>query len=85
MYSLTNPQLLVYLPSGPGTNHQGGKLKIGPDNRLYVVVGEMQREGQFKTSKAALLLMIQVSYLELILQMDHLVLAIHYQVSRLIL
>ena len=47
--SLTNPQLLVDLPSGPGTNHQGGKLKIGPDNQLYVVVGEMQREGQ--TSK----------------------------------
>ena len=46
--SLTNPQLLVDLPSGPGTNHQGGKLKIGPDNQLYVVVGEMQREGQLQ-------------------------------------
>jgi glucose/arabinose dehydrogenase len=44
--SLTNPQLLLDLPAGPGTNHQGGKLKIGPDNQLYVVVGEMQREGQ---------------------------------------
>ena len=46
--SLTNPQLLLDLPSGPGTNHQGGKLKIGPDNQLYVVVGEMQREGQLQ-------------------------------------
>jgi aldose sugar dehydrogenase len=46
--SLTNPQLLVDLPSGPGTNHQGGKLKIGPDNQLYIVVGEMQREGQLQ-------------------------------------
>ena len=46
--SLTNPQLLVDLPSGPGTNHQGGKLKIGPDNQLYVIVGEMQREGQLQ-------------------------------------
>jgi glucose/arabinose dehydrogenase len=46
--SLTNPQLLVDLPAGPGTNHQGGKLKIGPDNQLYVVVGEMQREGQLQ-------------------------------------
>ena len=44
--SLTNPQLLLDLPSGPGTNHQGGKLKIGPDNQLYVV--EMQREGQLQ-------------------------------------
>jgi glucose/arabinose dehydrogenase len=46
--ALTNPQLLVDLPAGPGTNHQGGKLKIGPDNQLYVIVGEMQREGQLQ-------------------------------------
>ena len=46
--SLTDPQLLLDLPSGPGTNHQGGKLKIGPDNQLYVIVGEMQREGQLQ-------------------------------------
>jgi aldose sugar dehydrogenase len=46
--SLTNPQLLVDLPSGPGTNHQGGKLKLGPDNQLYVIIGEMQREGQLQ-------------------------------------
>jgi aldose sugar dehydrogenase len=46
--SLTNPQLLVDLPAGPGTNHQGGKLRIGPDNQLYVIVGEMQREGQLQ-------------------------------------
>jgi len=46
--SLTNPQLLLDLPSGPGTNHQGGKIKIGPDNQLYVIVGEMQREGQLQ-------------------------------------
>jgi aldose sugar dehydrogenase len=46
--SLTNPQLLSDLPAGPGTNHQGGKLKIGPDSQLYVVVGEMQREGQLQ-------------------------------------
>ena len=46
--SLTNPQLIADLPAGPGTNHQGGKLKIGPDNQLYVIVGEMQREGQLQ-------------------------------------
>jgi aldose sugar dehydrogenase len=44
--SLINPQLILDVPSGPGTNHQGGKLKLGPDNQLYVIVGEMQREGQ---------------------------------------
>jgi glucose/arabinose dehydrogenase len=46
--SLTNPQLILDVPSGPGTNHQGGKLKLGPDNQLYVIVGEMQREGQLQ-------------------------------------
>jgi glucose/arabinose dehydrogenase len=45
---LTNPQLLLDLPAEPGTNHQGGKLKIGPDSQLYVVVGELQREGQLQ-------------------------------------
>ena len=83
--SLTNPQLLVDLPSGPGTNHQGGKLKIGPDNQAYVVVGEMQREGQLKISTMVRLLMIQVLYLELIPQMGPPVLATPYQVIQLIL
>jgi glucose/arabinose dehydrogenase len=46
--NLTDPQLLLDLPATPGTNHQGGKLKIGPDNQLYVVAGEMQREGQLQ-------------------------------------
>lgn len=46
--SLTDPQLLLDLPATPGTNHQGGKLKVGPDKQLYVVVGEMQREGQLQ-------------------------------------
>jgi glucose/arabinose dehydrogenase len=46
--SLTDPQLLLDLPATPGTNHQGGKLKIGPDKQLYVVAGEMQREGQLQ-------------------------------------
>jgi aldose sugar dehydrogenase len=49
--SLTKPHLLLDLPSGPGTNHQGGKIKIGPDNQLYVAVGEMQREGQLQNIK----------------------------------
>ena len=46
--SLINPTLVLDLPSGPGTNHQGGKMVMGSDGYLYVIVGEMQREGQLQ-------------------------------------
>ena len=46
--SLVNPTLILDLPAGPGTNHQGGKLVIGPDGYLYVIIGELQREGQLQ-------------------------------------
>ncbi|HKR73268.1 MAG TPA: PQQ-dependent sugar dehydrogenase, partial [Candidatus Nitrosocosmicus sp.] len=46
--SLSNPTIILDLPAGPGTNHQGGKVKIGPDNQLYSIVGELQREGQLQ-------------------------------------
>jgi glucose/arabinose dehydrogenase len=46
--SLVNPLLLLDLPAGPGTNHQGGKMVLGPDGYLYVVIGELQREGQLQ-------------------------------------
>jgi len=46
--SLSEPQLLLDLPATLGANHQGGKLKVGPDKQLYVLVGEMLREGQLQ-------------------------------------
>ena len=46
--SLVTPSLILDLPAGPGTNHQGGKLLIGPDGYLYGVIGELQREGQLQ-------------------------------------
>lgn len=46
--SLVNPTLILDLPAGPGTNHQGGKLIIGPDGYLYAIIGELQREGQLQ-------------------------------------
>ena len=49
--SLSNPKIILDLPAGPGTNHQGGKVKIGPDNQLYTIVGELQREGQLQNIK----------------------------------
>jgi aldose sugar dehydrogenase len=46
--SLVGASLILDLPAGPGTNHQGGKLAIGPDGYLYGVIGELQREGQLQ-------------------------------------
>ena len=39
--SLVNSKLILDLPAEPGPYHQGGKLKIGPDNNLYVVIGDL--------------------------------------------
>ncbi|MFI5424322.1 MAG: PQQ-dependent sugar dehydrogenase [Nitrososphaerales archaeon] len=39
---LVNRKLLLSLPSFPGLSHDGGVLKIGPDNKsLYVVIGNV--------------------------------------------
>jgi aldose sugar dehydrogenase len=38
---LVNPKLLLDLPSNPGPAHNGGIIKIGPDNNVYVVLGEL--------------------------------------------
>ena len=50
--ALVNPTLILDLPSKPGTNHQGGKMVIGPDRYLYAITGEMQRNGQLQNIKA---------------------------------
>jgi glucose/arabinose dehydrogenase len=42
---LVNPILLLDLPFLPGPSHNGGVLDIGPDNNLYLVVGDLNREG----------------------------------------
>jgi glucose/arabinose dehydrogenase len=38
---LINPKLLLDLPYLPGPAHNGGVVKIGPDNSVYVTVGEL--------------------------------------------
>lgn len=39
---LVNPRLILDLPAEPGPYHQGGKLKVGTDNKnLYAVIGDL--------------------------------------------
>src|SRR5262249_34049021 len=38
---LVNPKLLLDLPATPGPRHNGGAIIIGPDNNLYVPIGDL--------------------------------------------
>jgi glucose/arabinose dehydrogenase len=39
--TLINPKLLLDLPTRPGPSHNGGVVRIGPDNNVYVIVGDL--------------------------------------------
>jgi aldose sugar dehydrogenase len=51
---LVNPELLLDLPYLPGPAHNGGAISIGPDNNIYLAMGELtptsygQRDYRFK-------------------------------------
>jgi glucose/arabinose dehydrogenase len=38
---LINPKLLIDLPVTPGPNHNGGSVAIGPDNNVYLSIGDL--------------------------------------------
>ncbi|MGD1834403.1 MAG: PQQ-dependent sugar dehydrogenase [Nitrososphaeraceae archaeon] len=41
---LVNPVMLLDLPFLPGPSHNGGVLDLGPDNNLYLVIGDINRK-----------------------------------------
>jgi glucose/arabinose dehydrogenase len=42
---LVNPKLLLDLPASPGAIGNGGKIVIGPDNNVYVTIGNVGING----------------------------------------
>ncbi len=46
--ALVSPVLIVSLPVIPGPNHNGGVILFGPDGKLYVVIGDLNRNGQLQ-------------------------------------
>lgn len=39
--NLINQKLILDLPAIPGPNHNGGKITLGKDNNLYVIIGDL--------------------------------------------
>jgi glucose/arabinose dehydrogenase len=46
--ALVSPSLLLDLPATPGPNHDGGTMTFGPDGKLYIVIGDLNRDGQLQ-------------------------------------
>jgi glucose/arabinose dehydrogenase len=45
---LINPKLLLDLPALPGPRHAGGVVAIGPDNNVYVTIGDLDGTFRYK-------------------------------------
>jgi glucose/arabinose dehydrogenase len=46
--ALANPILILDLPATPGPNHDGGVITFGPDGKLYVIIGDLNRNGRLQ-------------------------------------
>ena len=52
-YKLRNPKLLFTAPTPNRYSHIGGGLQIGPDNNLYLTVGDMHGDQNKSTTTIA--------------------------------
>ena len=50
--TLVSPILILDLPVTPGPNHNAGTMTFGPDGKLYVVIGELNRNGQLQNNSS---------------------------------
>ena len=49
---LVNPKLFLDLPASPGGSHNGGSILIGPDNNIYIPMGEVSyMKGQISNNE----------------------------------
>lgn len=46
--SLINRTPIIDLPATPGPNHDGGIIRFGPDGKLYIVIGDLNRAGKLQ-------------------------------------
>jgi aldose sugar dehydrogenase len=48
---LINQKLILDLPAIPGPNHNGGKITLGKDNYLYVIIGDLNHRTKLQNFK----------------------------------
>jgi aldose sugar dehydrogenase len=46
--TLVEPVPIANLPVTPGPNHDGGTIAFGPDRKLYIVIGDLNRNGRLQ-------------------------------------
>lgn len=49
--TLSGKKMILDLPGTPGPNHDGGKMIVGPDGYLYIVIGDLNRNGMLQNYK----------------------------------